>query len=306
MTVEKSQCILRYVAIPVTLIIVLATLVAIEINSARWGWPDLTITEKSNSPPGRFRLHATSQPNQNGGTLSAALLYTEAVYREAQVGDTLVFGFCHVRLVRNASIVDVQVHWQALPFLLAAIVWTGFLSLCARKPELLQRWFTFLGGAAGAVLSRCGRWIGLGRPCPAAEVDLVKKQSRTAIVAAGTEASLNRPAYVEYLEKARLLAAPVAFPFLFHLAYQPINAAWTVKRFGCGCPPLDESFRFNANYVNGILWALILVTCTVTWVVRVERALAQWEPLRRAVFGGCGIGGLWFLVLHLYSREIWL
>ena len=55
-------------------------------------------------------------------------------------------------------------------------------------------------------------------------------------------------------------------PFLIHRLYQPLNESCTVKRFGCGCPPMTSkgaaaSSSFNANHFNLILWCGIAIAC---------------------------------------------
>jgi hypothetical protein len=42
-----------------------------------------------------------------------------------------------------------------------------------------------------------------------------------------------------------LLIVPFLVPLLLHCVYQPVNEAWTVKRFGCGCPILGHEDEFH-------------------------------------------------------------
>jgi len=67
----------------------------------------------------------------------------------------------------------------------------------------------------------------------------------------------------------------LAVPTLLEIVYAPINRSWTVKTFGCGCPPLDLSFRFNANHFNAIVWSVIAATCTSLWVWQVRKEFKQ-------------------------------
>lgn len=71
------------------------------------------------------------------------------------------------------------------------------------------------------------------------------------------------------------LIVPLMIPTLFGIVYAPINRSWTVKTFGCGCPPLDLSFRFNANHFNIIVWSVIAATCTSVWVWQVHKEFKQ-------------------------------
>jgi hypothetical protein len=97
------------------------------------------------------------------------------------------------------------------------------------------------------------------------------------------------------------LAAPFLLPPGVHLAYQPVNAAWTVKAFGCGCPPLDGSRRFDANCFNGVLW---LVVFTVLGAVILANSHKQSERIKPAVIG-VGIPFLAAECLWFWGREMW-
>jgi hypothetical protein len=97
-----------------------------------------------------------------------------------------------------------------------------------------------------------------------------------------------------------ILAIAIAAPLVFRAAYQPIDATWTVQTFGCGCPPLDGSFRFNANHFNAIVWLTLLATCTFPWVVA---AVRRDIPLAAAMVGMIAVI---YLCLHGYGSGIWL
>lgn len=59
-------------------------------------------------------------------------------------------------------------------------------------------------------------------------------------------------------------------PALFWTVYQPVNCAWTVEVFGCGCSP-----HLNANDINGIL-ALVVLGVSVIALLRVSRVFGRW------------------------------
>jgi hypothetical protein len=89
---------------------------------------------------------------------------------------------------------------------------------------------------------------------------------------------------------------PFLLPIILYFIYNPINTNWTVKKFGCGCPNIDGSFRFNANYFNTILWFIIMGICI--WIWRKQMA-------KRQTF----LIGLFFVVLICmicFSRGFWL
>lgn len=76
------------------------------------------------------------------------------------------------------------------------------------------------------------------------------------------------------------LALVYLFPPLFHFAYQPVNQEWTVKRFGCGCPLLDLSWRFNANHFNMILWLSIYCFCIGAMIHMVQNGFESRLQMR--------------------------
>lgn len=106
----------------------------------------------------------------------------------------------------------------------------------------------------------------------------------------------------------RLPSAIVVFcvPFAVHAIYQPLNAAWTVRRFGCGCPPLHDTgdFRFTANHLNAIGWLLIFAALCSTWwwLTRREGAKSRWMLAGRMA----GIYVLFFTCMNRFAKEVWL
>lgn len=96
------------------------------------------------------------------------------------------------------------------------------------------------------------------------------------------------------------LSLSLAAPLVFRVAYQPVNAAWTVETFGCGCPPLDDSFRFNANHFNAIVWLVVMSACIVPWMVaHLRREITLW-----LAFGGMTIVA--YFCINGYASGIWL
>ena len=61
---------------------------------------------------------------------------------------------------------------------------------------------------------------------------------------------------------------PLAIPYLFALAYAPLNRTIVVRTFGCGCPVISGETgevvsQFNANHFNAIIYALVFVASIV-------------------------------------------
>lgn len=108
-----------------------------------------------------------------------------------------------------------------------------------------------------------------------------------------------------YLRRA-LLVIPFVIPFVVHHLYQPINANWTVKQFGCGCPPLDDRWKFNANHFNLILWAHVGAACAAAWWWAVRAEFRDHPALRYLYAVGTGIGMLLALCLVHCAKEAWL
>ncbi len=99
-----------------------------------------------------------------------------------------------------------------------------------------------------------------------------------------------------------LLPISLVAPFVFHAAYQPINESWTVERFGCGCPPLDLSSRFDANDFNLILWIAVFVICGSMLIWSCLKTKSAWRYRLIAML--LPILGLSCAIL--WVKEIWL
>jgi hypothetical protein len=307
MTLRKAESIFFYFALPVSL---LMEIVGFEtIHATTRSWPPLTITEKRN-PPGRFILSGTDTPGGKGSCSSANVEFPEWFYDRAQVGDELVSGLCHMRLVRGRTLIGVDVQWIAVPFLGSALLWFTLLCVLLSKPTLLHR-----------AISGCARvWtvVGCGYQNALACVGMVARieETRTDVTEPPPTAPSreeSRPP-VERLKaivtlirtrKWRLrdlrylgLATPYFVPAMFDRLYQPINESITVRQFGCGCPPLDGSSGFNANDFNVILWLVLFAVCTRLWVCRLERTFPQCDPFARGLVGGAGISLLLLFAAH--------
>ena len=99
------------------------------------------------------------------------------------------------------------------------------------------------------------------------------------------------------------LVLPFGIPILFYFLYQPINRAWTVKRFGCGCPSLDLSWRFNANHFNTVLLLPLLAGCMLLWIREIKRVTSKEA---RCVSCGAGIVGILLVFIQVWARRRWL
>ena len=99
-----------------------------------------------------------------------------------------------------------------------------------------------------------------------------------------------------------LLPVPFVVPPLLHWAYEPINRHWTVEKFGCGCPPMTGGWRFNANYVNLVLWFAVLVGLSVL----VDRLVPHASGRRRFNWLVPALALLVVLCAHYYGRGVWL
>ena len=102
------------------------------------------------------------------------------------------------------------------------------------------------------------------------------------------------------------LVLPFVSPFVVHAMYQPVNERWTVKRFGCGCPPLDGSWRFNANDFNLILWVGVALAAVVAWGVALRaefpaRGATAYPPVLIA-----GILLLLWICASRFAKETWM
>jgi hypothetical protein len=105
-----------------------------------------------------------------------------------------------------------------------------------------------------------------------------------------------------------LLILPFIVPFALHTLYQPINAAWTVERFGCGCPPVrdPEAFRFNANHFNMILWSAISLACGLSWWFLVRSEFVDRRSTRYLIVQSVGLTLLLCTCVNRLAKEIWL
>jgi len=99
------------------------------------------------------------------------------------------------------------------------------------------------------------------------------------------------------------LVLPFGIPVLFYFLYQPVNRAWTVKRFGCGCPPLDGSWRFNANHFNGILLLPLLAGCILLWIWETKGITGR---MSRHWLYGAGLVGILLVFIQVWARLWWL
>jgi hypothetical protein len=105
-----------------------------------------------------------------------------------------------------------------------------------------------------------------------------------------------------------LLILPFLVPFAFHVLYQPINAAWTVKRFGCGCPILghEDEFHFNANHFNLILWCAVATVCGLSWWFLVRASFVDRKSQPNLAAQSIGLGVLLCICISRLAREGWL
>jgi hypothetical protein len=108
----------------------------------------------------------------------------------------------------------------------------------------------------------------------------------------------------------RLLLTAVSFviPWLIHVLYQPLNENWTVKRFGCGWPPIlprggSAGWGFNANHFNLLLWIAVWLACVgfYLWSLSESR-----RAKRRVWLLGGGVGVITVMCVRLLAAEMWL
>lgn len=102
------------------------------------------------------------------------------------------------------------------------------------------------------------------------------------------------------------LILPFVIPFLVHLVYQPINVAWTVKRFGCGCPPIGGGWRFNTNHFNMILWVVVLSACAISWWLLFRPEITVRRSTKFVVLRWAGVYAVLCICMKLYAAESWL
>lgn len=120
------------------------------------------------------------------------------------------------------------------------------------------------------------------------------------IASAGTGAANRRKLT---LLTAALLALPFLLPIASYYTYQPINEAWTVRQFGCGCPPLDGSWRFNANHFNAILFAIVGGLSIWCWTFATGRAFSRQV---RANLYFIGVVVVVLVTLKMLAQATWL
>jgi len=99
------------------------------------------------------------------------------------------------------------------------------------------------------------------------------------------------------------LCAPFLAPNVFDVVYDPINRDWTVATFGCGCPDLDGTDRFDANEFNAVLWTLVFSASAFTWWVGCHAIVQSESPVTLV---GFPIGGIAWMCVYHYARGIWL
>lgn len=105
-----------------------------------------------------------------------------------------------------------------------------------------------------------------------------------------------------------LLILPFVVPFVLHALYQPINAAWTVDRFGCGCPPLKGGggAGFNANHFNAILWFGIAVACAAAWWCLLRPEFKDRRSTRYMFTQSMGVTFVFYICVRRFAAEVWL
>ena len=105
-----------------------------------------------------------------------------------------------------------------------------------------------------------------------------------------------------------MLILPFLVPLVFHRLYQPVNEAWTVKRFGCGCPPVQDTggFHFNANYFNMILWFGIMVACGASWWLLFRPEFVNRRSKKYFALQFAGVYILLCICMRQLAHEIWL
>lgn len=106
----------------------------------------------------------------------------------------------------------------------------------------------------------------------------------------------------------RQVSLPVPFIFIPLLGwmYEPINRAWTVEHFGCGCPRLDGSTPYNANYFNLVLWLLVLIITLFIWLGLFRPEARGLKSRTYLLVNGVGIAMLAYLAFQQYMRGFWL
>lgn len=105
-----------------------------------------------------------------------------------------------------------------------------------------------------------------------------------------------------------MLIVPFVLPLIFHRLYQPLNESWTVKRFGCGCPPLRDTggFHFNANDFNLIIWLVIAVICGMSWWLLLRPEFKDRRSTKYYLIQLAGVYVLLAICGRQWAREGWL
>ncbi|MCX5658610.1 MAG: hypothetical protein NTW19_02675 [Planctomycetota bacterium] len=289
MTPQQGQVSLAYTALPLTVLLTVIAIGAIERNTE--SWHTLMISELNHPYEGRFCIHSTNIPDGTPGHVYVNADYPQWFYEKARLGDHLEYGLCHIRLVRDGALVTVLVQWNALPAVLIAAGWVGLLTA-------LIAWPTLLPVCVNHLQSWKSRLNPFGRA--AATVTKALPTTDAATTHSGPVAGFTKA--LRFL----FLGVPFLWPALFAEFYEPVNRDWTVKHFGCGCPPIDGGFRFNANYVNGLLWMLIFAGCAAFWIRRLRRTFPGSNPLACGIGGSVGITILLIHAARLYAQQVWL
>lgn len=107
----------------------------------------LKVIEKRATGPDRHRILARSDPNEGGGTLGYETTYPKWFYDKAEVGDRLVIGFCHFRLVRDHRWIALYVPWHVFPDAFVPLAWCLPILLWLPRPKVFHSWLAIgLGG----------------------------------------------------------------------------------------------------------------------------------------------------------------
>lgn len=106
--------------------------------------------------------------------------------------------------------------------------------------------------------------------------------------------------------KILILILPLLTPVIVSILYAPINQQWTVNIFGCGCPPLDLSFRFNANHFNMILWSIVAASCISVWIWQVCRQFKHKSQNWRLSLIAIGVIIVFFTCIRALALGFWL
>ena len=114
----------------------------------------LRVIEKRASET-RCRIAAKSEPNEKGGTITYDTTYPKWFYDKVAVGDWLVIGYCHFRLVRDGRCIAVYFPWHVFPGGFVPLAWCLPMILWLPRPKVLHSWL-FVGLAAASELSLVG------------------------------------------------------------------------------------------------------------------------------------------------------